>query len=138
MKPLIGKALQDWVSVSEVLFNGCGAGAIWKAPHFLAVGVGEGGACRWWGMGGAASFAKCWSWLAARCRPHHFRFFTNNHSRPSAATVTIMMEMSEVLLTGAVLAIGAGVATEGWVFGGGKGGRLGRPLFLGVLGLAAS
>jgi len=43
--------------------------AIWKAPHFLAVGVGEGGACRWWAMGGAASFAKRWNWLPRRCRP---------------------------------------------------------------------
>ena len=35
------------------LFNGCGAAALRKAALFLAVGVGEGGACRWWAMGGA-------------------------------------------------------------------------------------
>ena len=29
----------------------------------FAVGVGEGGALRWWAMGGAASFAKRWSWF---------------------------------------------------------------------------
>lgn len=38
--------------------NRCGAGAIWKAPHFLAVGVGAGGALQWWAGHGVASFAK--------------------------------------------------------------------------------
>ena len=41
----------------------CGAAALRKAALFPAAGLGEGGACRWWAMGGAASFAKRWSWL---------------------------------------------------------------------------
>ena len=34
-----------------------------ESRTLFAVGVGAGGACRWWAMGGAASFAKHWSWL---------------------------------------------------------------------------
>ncbi len=91
--------------------HGCGAAALRKAALFFAVGVGEGGACQWWAMGGAARFAKRWSWLAARCRPHHLRFFISNHSRPIAATINTTMMLHGVDEVGSPLVVvGIGLA----------------------------
>jgi hypothetical protein len=67
----LGAELASFASLTEQAVGsiGCGAAALRKAALFLAVGVGEGGACQWWAMGGAASFAKRWSCRERRCRP---------------------------------------------------------------------
>ena len=56
---------------------------------------------------GAASFAKRWSWLLRRCRPHHLLFLSNNHSRPIAATLNTTMMLHGVDDAGSLLGVDA-------------------------------
>jgi hypothetical protein len=71
-------------------------------------------------MSGAASFAKRWSWHKRRCRPHHFRFFTSNHSRPQAATINTATTDHGVDEGGSSLGVDGTGAVEGG-FGVGRG-----------------
>ena len=110
--------------------------ALRKAAPFLAAGAGAGGAFQCWAMSGAAEL----------CEPHlpelmtlqaaHLRFFTSNHSRPNAATISTATTDHGVDEVGC----SAGVVTAfaSGAFGGDAGFALGKLVVVEVLGASTA
>ncbi len=86
----------------------CGRG--WRGRSTSAVGNGA----------ELVSFAKRWSWLAARCRPHHFVCrLSNSHSRPIAAKISTAITDHGVDDAGSWLGVDAVGFASGAIFSGG-------------------
>ena len=62
--------------------------ALRKAAPFLAAGAGAGGAFQCWAMSGAAELREPHLPELMTLQAVHLRFFTSNHSRPNAATIS--------------------------------------------------
>ena len=106
--------------------NGCGAGAIWKAPHLVAVGVGAGGASLRLAIVRSRELCEALELAPVASLADHFRIFTSNHSRPVAATINTATTDHGVDEVGSSLGVagfasGAFIGAGGCTIGGGGG-----------------